>query len=146
MSDVSSIGLSVRITASNTFPNGFTVTSYADDGDNGVTENIEIADEAVGLNGDLITWSKTSKIPYTVNVIPNTEDAQNLDILLKANRATKYHRSAKDIITIVETNPTTLKTRTLREGHIKSGAISDVYGSDGRIKTKQFTFVFSDVV
>ena len=146
MTDVSAVGLSLRISASVTFPNGFTVTSFADDGDNGVSENSEIIGDAIGLNAELITWDTPKSIPYNVNVIPNTEDETNLQTLLNANRTTKNKRSVKDVVTIVETNPITGATRTFKQGKIKGGPVGYQYGGDGRIKNRQYTFIFEDVV
>lgn len=146
MPDVSAVGLSLRITADKTFPNGFIVTTFADDGDNGVSENSEIIGEAMGLNADLITWGTPKTIPYSITVIPHTDEDNNLKALLDANTTTKNHKSVKDIITIVETDPVTGKTNTYKQGRIKSGPKGYQYGSDGRIKNRQYSFTFEDVV
>lgn len=146
MPDVSAVGLNLRITADKTFPNGFTVTSFADDGDNGVSENSEIIGEAMGLNADLITWETPKFIPYAITVLPHTEDDNNLKLLLAANTTTKNHKSVKDVITLVETDPVTGATTTYKQGKIKGGPKGYQYGSDGRIKNRQYTFTFEDVV
>lgn len=146
MADVSAVGLSIRLTASITFPNGINLTSFPEDGDNGINGNTDIADNASGLNGDLITWKKVNGIEYTLNIIPNTDDEKNLDTLFQANRYSKNRKAVSDEITVVETNPITGATKTYKKGIIKSGAVGYQYGGDGRIKNKSYGFVFEDVV
>ncbi len=75
--DIAGYGLEVRLRASTTFPAGFTVTQFADDGDPLDVASIQIADKAMGLNGDLITWAIANPINMTLNVIPQSEDDNN---------------------------------------------------------------------
>lgn len=146
MQDVSSVGISLRLVASITFPNGILLTAYPEDGDIGASGDVEIAGNASGVNGDLITWKTVSGINVNVPIIPNTEDEINLDILYNANRAAKNRRPAKDIIQIVAINPVTGLTKTYKNGVIKTGLPGYQYGGDGRIKNKVYGFVFEDVV
>lgn len=74
MEDISGVGLRVTIVASNTFPSGITITQFADDADPFDVPSMQLADKAMGLNGDLITWSKASPLTPTINVIPGSED------------------------------------------------------------------------
>ena len=146
VADVSAVGLAIRLRASITFPMGISLTSFPEDGDNGISGNTDIADNASGLNGDLITWKKVNGIEYNINVIPNTVDENLMNKLMQANRTSKNRRGRRDIITITEINPTSGKTRTFKNGVLKSGPVGDQFGGDGRIKNKQYTFVFEDVV
>lgn len=146
MQEVSSTGIALRLTASVTFPNGIDLTAFPEDGDIGVTGNIDIAGNASGVNGDLIVWKTVNGVEVNVPIIPNTQDEVNLDILFDANRAAKNKRARFDVITIVATNPVTGATKTYKNGVIKNGAPGYQYGGDGRIKNKTYGFVFEDVV
>lgn len=142
--DVSGFGLSVNITASKTFPNGgFTVTQFADDGDPFDTPEITVADKAMGLNGDLIVWSKASPIEVSLNVIPGSDDDKNLAILLEANRVGKGKSSARDVITMTGIYPAG-PNLVLTAGKITVGMVGNSVASSGRMKSKKYTFAFEN--
>lgn len=143
MPDISGNGIEVTITASNTFPNGFTVTQFADDADPVDMASIQIADSAMGLNGDLITWSVASKLPMVLNLIPNGEDDRNLSVLAEQNRAGKGKVTAKDVITAVVSYADGSSV-TMTGGHISDAMFSKSVASAGRIKTKAYTFNFEN--
>ena len=146
MQDVSTIGLNIRLVASITYPLGIQLNSFPEEGENGPGDSQEIAGNASGVNGDLITWKTVSGIEYTLNLIPNTEQESLLDVLFQGNRAAKNRMPKKDIITIVETNPVTGAVKTYKNGIIKSGAVGYRYGNDGRIRNKTYGFVFEDAI
>ena len=105
MFDISGFGIQCRITASVTFPAGFTVTQFADDSDPFDIGTQTIASTAMTLNGDLTKWSEANIIPLVINVIPGSEDDLNLAILLEANRVGRGKFSARDVINVVGTYP-----------------------------------------
>lgn len=139
--DVSGFGLRLRITASRTFPAGFTVTQFADDADPFDLPSIQIADKAMGLNGDLVTWSKANPINTTVNVIPGSEDDRNLAVLLEANRVGRGKSGARDQITMTGTYPDG-RSITLSAGVITDGMPGNSVASAGRLKSKAYQFAF----
>lgn len=142
--DVSATGLTVLVRASVTFPAGFIVSAFADDADPFDIPDIEIATAAMGLNGDLITFSSPVPITPTLNVIPGSPEDQNLSILYNANRAARGRRVARDIITMIVTYPDG-STTTLSQGKLTSGNPGKSIASAGRVKTKAYTFAFQDV-
>lgn len=142
--DVSATGLTILVRASITFPSGFTVNAFADDADPFDIPDIAIATAAMGLNGDLITFSSPTPITPTLNVIPGSPEDQNLSILYNANRAARGRRVARDIITIIGTYPDG-STTTLTQGKMTSGNPGKSVASAGRIKTKAYTFAFEDI-
>ena len=75
--DISAFGIRVQIFASVTFPAGITITQFADDGDSLDVPQQQIADKAMGVNGDLITWSKANPLNLTLNIIPASDDDRN---------------------------------------------------------------------
>jgi hypothetical protein len=141
--DISGFGAQVEVKASATFPSGFTVSQFADDGDPFDIPSIQIADKAMGLNGDMITWSKANPILITISVIPNSEDDINLAILLEANRVGKGKASARDEITISAVYPNE-GTLTLSAGAITDGPPGNSVASAGRLKTKAYQFCFEN--
>lgn len=141
--DISGFGAEVQVKASETFPSGFGVTQFADDADPFDIPSLQIADKAMGLNGDLITWSKANPILITLNVVPGSEDDSNLAILLEANRVGKGKTSARDTITIVAAYPNG-GTLTLSEGKITDGMPGNSIASAGRLKSKAYQFAFEN--
>lgn len=144
MADISGFGIVVNIKASVTFPAGFQVSQFADDGDSINFDNIDIGDAAMGLNGDLITWSKPNPINVPLNVIPDGDDDKNLQVLFEANRAGKGKLPARDIITMTVVYPDG-KSKTLTNGKLTNGAPSNSVTSAGRMKSKAYTFKFENI-
>lgn len=143
MADISAFGIRVQIVASVTFPAGINVTQFADDGDSLDVPSQQIADKAMGVNGDLITWSKANPITITLNVIPNSEDDKNLQVLLEANRAGRGKRPARDVITMTAVYPDNT-SRTWTAGAITDGIPGNSLASSGRFKTKPYAFAFEN--
>lgn len=144
MQDISATGISLLIRASNTFPNGFTVTQFADDADPFDLPSLEIAATVMNLNGELISWSAPQPINPTINVIPGSEDDNNLATLFEANRAAQGKTVARDIITIVANYPDG-STVTVSNGKMVSGFPGKSVASAGRLKSKSYTFAFQDL-
>lgn len=143
MKDISGFGLVVRIVASETFPAGFTVTQFADDSDPFDMPSQQVRDKAMGINGDLIVWSKANPLMCSLSVIPKGEDDRNLSILFEANRVGKGKRGARDIITMTGVYPdgTTL---TLLQGAITDGPPAIGVASAGRLKSPTYQFAFEN--
>jgi hypothetical protein len=141
MDDISIFGLTGQVIASNTYPNGFEISAFADDGDPLDSPDLQVADTAMGPNGDAVTWSRPEMIEVVVNVMPKSQDDINLTCLEDANRVAKGKSGAKDIITIVWTYPDG-STVTGSEGKMISGPILSSGTAAGRLKTKRFVFRF----
>lgn len=139
--EISGFGLKVRLVASSTFPAGITLTQFADDADPFDLPSIQIRDKAMGLNGDLLTWSKANPILATVNVIPQSDDDKNMAILLEANRVGRGKNSARDVITLTGIYPDGT-TKTLSQGTITDGIPGNSVSSAGRLKSKPYAFAF----
>lgn len=141
MQDVSGFGLRLRLTASVTFPAGITITQFADDADPFDIPSIQVADTAMGLNGDLVSWSTANPIVPTINVIPGTDDDRNLAILLEANRVGRGKNGSRDVITLTGIYPDG-RTTTLSNGKITNGSPGNSVASAGRMKSKAYQFAF----
>lgn len=140
---LSAIGSKLHVTFSNTFPAGFDVEMFADDNDPFQMAEQQIADYAVAFNGTLLTWDKAVVLPFNISVVPGSDEDKNLTIAYNANRRTKDHVPAGDIVTIVGTLPNG-ETVDLKNGKMLVGkAIKDA-ASTGRFNSRTFNFVFAD--
>lgn len=139
--DISSSGSIITILTVPTFPQGFEVTTLPGDSDPLDFGDRQIGDYEMGANGDLIYWNTPRGIEITLNVVPGSEDDQNLGILLDVNTVGKNKASARDLITLIQTKPDGTKT-VFSNGKILSGAPASGFNAASRFKTKQYRFVF----
>ena len=144
MFDISGFASVVRLTATSTFPNGFDVTEFADDADAIEITDLTVGDTGMGLNGDLLVWSRPAVIEFAVNVIPGSQADVNCGILLEANRVAKGKRSARDVISAVA-NYSTGEIVTLSKGKIITGTVIPGIQQTGRIRTKTYRVRFENV-
>lgn len=144
MINISGFGLEARITASNTFPNGFLVTEWADDADPLDTGDVDLADTGMGLNGDLVVWARPQGIEVTLSVIPKSDSDLNLAVLADANRIAKDKPISRDVIGIVFTYPDG-QVVTMSKGIIVSAPMLSQVASAGRLKTKTYKFRFEQI-
>lgn len=141
MQDISGFGLRVVLRASVTFPQGVVLTQFADDADPFDAPAIQIADKAMGLNGDLVTWGKPNPITAVLNVIPGTDDDRNLAVLFEANRVARGKFPSGDVITLTALYPDGSQA-TYNNGKITDGIPGRPVASAGRQKTKPYSFAF----
>ena len=143
--DIAGFGLEVQIIAIPTFPTGFTLTRFADDADPFDLPAIQIADTAMTLNGDLVSWNTAVPINLTLNVIPGSDDDRNLAVLFESNRVGLGKFSTRDSITCVGTYPNQ-RSITLINGRIVNGMPGNSVSSAGRLKSKSYEFQFENRV
>jgi hypothetical protein len=142
--DIAAFGLRVQLVASQTFPSGISISQFADDADPFDSPTIQIKDKAMGLNGDLISWSKATPPTVTLNVIPGSEDDQNLSVLFEANRVGKGKIGARDVVSLTVIYPDS-STVSYTQGVITDGQPANSATSSGRLKTKAYSFAFENV-
>ena len=146
MQNISGFGLQVQLVASVTFPTvGFPITQFADDADPFDLPSLQVADGAMGLNGDLITWAKANPIKITLNVIPGSPEDILLGILLEANRPGLGKSVARDVITMTGIYPDGTFI-SLINGTITDGLPGNSVASEGRLKSKSYAFSFENKV
>jgi hypothetical protein len=143
--NISGFGAVVSIVASNTFPSGLAITQFSDDADPLAIGAIAIAESAMGLNGDLIIWSKAQPLPVVINVIPDSDDDINLGILFSANRVGKGKASAQDSITLTASYADGT-TKTFINGAPLNAEFGISIASAGRMKTKAYGFTFENII
>ncbi len=144
MQNISGFGLTAQVTASKSFPNGFTVTAFAHDQDPLESPDFETADTATGLNGDMVIWSRPGLIEITMSVIPLSPDDENLAALLEANRIGKNKVSARDVCGIVWNFPNGMIVN-CSPGAILSGQLIPAVTAEGRVNTRRYRFRFEQV-
>ena len=145
MQNISGFGLIANIRASNTFPLGIPLTQFADDADPLDLPTLQIGEAAMGLNGDLIAWSRANPIQVTLNLLPNTVDDIEMSILFEANRVGRGKIGARDVITLTLLYPSG-NFVTLSGGVIIDGSPSSSVASAGRLKSKTYTMSFESKV
>ena len=143
MQNISGFGLTVIIFASKTFPVGIYLTEFADDSDPLDLPSLQIADKAMGLNGDLIIWSKPNPINLNLAVIPGSFTDINLQILLEANRVGRGKTGARDVITLTAIYPAG-NFILLENGAITDGMPASSVASSARLKSKVYGFTFEN--
>lgn len=141
--DVTGTGLKVNIVAVPTFPLGIDITQFADDQDAINFGDQDIAETAMGLNGDLVVWGKPSAINITLSVIPGSDDAKNLAVLYDMNRIAKNKVSARDMITMTVSYPDK-DPKVYTNGKLIGGTPGDGVSSNGRLQTRQYRFAFEN--
>lgn len=145
MEDISGIGITVTLFASKTYPAGLTVSQFADDADPLDFPDVELLSEGMNVNGELVTWLTPKPLSVSLNLIPNTEDSKNMDILFDANRPAYKKIAVKDVITMVVNYPDGSK-KILNNGRPKTYAPASGITSAGRHKSRAYTFVFENKV
>jgi hypothetical protein len=143
--DISGFGTVVTLTASVTFPAGLTITQFADDNDPVAIGAVQIADSAMGLNGDLVKWAKATVLPVVLNVIPDSDDDINLQVLFDANRVAKGKFSTRDDINMTISYPDG-SIVIFTGGFCINGEFGKSVASAGRLKTKTYSFTFENKV
>lgn len=143
--DVTGTGLKVNIVAVPTFPLGIDITQFADDQDAINFGDQDIAETAMGLNGDLVVWGKPSSINITLSVIPGSDDDKNLGILFDMNRIAKNKVSARDMITMTVSYPDK-DPKTYTNGKLIGGPAGDTVSSSARLQSKQYRFAFENKI
>lgn len=144
MQNISGFGLSATIFATTTFPTGVTITEFADDADPLDTPELDLADVAMGLNGDMITWSRPQGIEVTINVIATSEDDTNLAQIFEANRIGKGKTSAQDQITAAFAYPQGGQAN-CSPGVMVTGTALPAVQSSGRYKSRAYRFKFENI-
>lgn len=141
MADISGFGTVVTLVTTDSFPSGLVITQFADDSDPVDLAAIDIADKAMGLNGDLITWAKAVSVPLVLAVIPGSIDDEALQLLAEINRPSRGKPSVGETIQANVLYPDGSNV-TLVNGRIMNAAFGKSISGSQRLKTKIYTFAF----
>jgi hypothetical protein len=144
MQNISGYGLSASLVASNSFPTGFSITEFADDADPLDSPDLDLADTAFGLNGNMVIWSRPQGLEITIAVIPNSDADVNLKALVEANRVGFKKRGARDVVDMTINYPTG-EIANLNSGAVVTGPFINRVASSGRFKTNAYRFRFENI-
>jgi hypothetical protein len=145
MQDISGYGIEWVLKASRTFPAGILLTQFADDSDPVDVPSMQIADAAMSVNGEMVSWTTAHIIELSFGMIPESDDDANLSILLENNRASINRSPARDVVTLIGYYPNGAIV-TLSPGKITDGPSITSIASSGRMKSKVYKFKFEDAV
>lgn len=143
MSYISAMGIKATIVALPSYPVGFTLSQFADDGDSINVPDMTIMQSGMGVNGDLVVWPTAVPCEIEVNLIPGTEDCKNMENLFKLNLVQKNKVASKDVLTMTINHPDG-RIDVLTNGYIVAGKPIQDYSSNGRAKTRTFRMVFEN--
>ena len=143
--DISGFGSKVALNCSITFPAGIEITQFSDDSDPLDLASIEVADKAMGVNGDLITWAKANSIGMVLNVIPGSPNDVNLQILFDNNRPSQGKIVTADVINAVVTYPDGTVS-SFGPGRLMAGMPGKSITGSGRLKTRSYVFAYQGKV
>lgn len=141
MGDISAFGSSIRLVASNTFPQGIQIDQFSDEADPFDFDQMDIAAFEMDINGNPITWALANGIPFSLNILAGSETATDMNTLFDANRASFGKRAAFDEITITVIYPDGRK-KVLSKGVLLGGTPGTGVTSEGKKKPKSYNFMF----
>lgn len=142
--DITGFGSVVTLVASTTYPTALPLTQFADDADSLDMPSIEIAQVAMGMNGNLVAWAHANAVPVNMSLIPGSADDDKMQILARANRVGTNKGSAQDIITINVVYPDG-KQVTFSGGKLTNAPFGNSIAANGRLKTKTYQFMFEKI-
>lgn len=141
--DISALGIKATIRAVPSYPVGFTLTQFADDGDSLNVPDMTIMQSGMGVNGDMVVWRTAVPCQIDINLIPDTDDCRNMENLFKLNMTQKNKVSSKDVLTLTVEHPNG-RIDVLTNGYIIGGKPVQDYSANGRAKTRTFRMVFEN--
>ena len=143
--NIAGFGTSIVLVASGTYPVGFAIEALADDSDPIEIEDIEIAEEVMGVNGQTASFSKPAIIPVSISVLPTAISQQALNILFQANLVGANKSVNDDVITLTIVYPGGHGV-VFTDGRMIGGPPASSLASAGRLKTMTYKFSFGGYV
>lgn len=141
MFDVSTTGASVTIGSTVTLPVPIPITHFADDKEPFQIDDQEITGDGMGINGDLVVYTKPVPVYCKISVVANSPDDIALYTLFKMNKATSVSH-AFDVCDMTIVIPNILKPFRYINGKIKSGPPGPTSSADGKNQSHTYGFVF----
>lgn len=145
MADISALGFSIVVKDSRLFPQGFVIKRTADDADPFDFPAQTIGAAATDANGNMVYAGEANPIEFSINVLPTTEEGENMLMLFNAHRpAAGRMRTGGDITVTVQYADG--KSTTATEVHFISGPPARSIQQPSRYKTMEFSFAAGDVL
>lgn len=141
MIDISGFGTSISVLALQSFPQGFSLTKFADDEDPLTCEIVETTGYEALYDGSFFFFDKACPIKINVSTVPGSDDDINLKILLQARKGSVSLIPLPDVTSMIITYPDGGRVA-LSGGSIVGGPLADSVQATGRKKGNTYTFVF----
>lgn len=142
MENISGFGTKVTIVAIQSFPQGFSLSKFADDKDPVAIDDIEPIGYQMLYDGGLFAFDKAVPVTVSVSVIPNTDDDINLKILLQTKKGGFRYLPIEDLVSMIISYPNG-GTAILTNGTIISGPPADSITQAGRRQSNTYKFAFA---
>jgi hypothetical protein len=148
MADISGYGTNIQLVSTTTYPNGLSITQFADDADPIDVGTIALAETGMGLNGDMVKWSKATPIKVTINVLADSQNDRDLNILANSVRVQKGSTRSCEKINMTVLYPECCESTGIqnsdeyRNGYLLEAMVGKSITSAGRFKSRSYTFVF----
>lgn len=141
MFDVSTTGASVTIKSTVTLPVPVPITHFADDKEPFQIDDQEITGHGMGINGDLVVYTKPVPVTCSVSVVANSPDDIALYTLFRMNKCTSATH-AFDIVDMSIVIPNIAKPFRYVNGKILAGPPGPTSSNDGKNQSHTYKFVF----
>jgi len=142
---IASTGIELLVQTPVTFPVGFTITEFADDGDSLTGDPLQIGDSAMNVNGKNVEWSTPTVVKKTVNLIAGSDSDKNMALLFDSNRIGPGKIITGETITWIVTYPSGDVLR-LTGGSTREYDFGLDAMQTGRIKSKMYSVDFENAV
>lgn len=140
--NISVSGLQISVLGSKVLP-VFTLTSFADDADPFDIGTVDISDQGINANGDMVVWSTPVVKEITINLIPNSEDDRNMQLVASSNLTQGRSYKVLDELQLVGSYPD--GTRVVAKGCVLKSADIGTKSAQFRRKTNQYVFAFQEI-
>lgn len=141
MIDISGFGTSISVLALQSFPEGFSLTKFADDQDPLTCEVVETTGFEALYDGSFFFFDKASIIKISVATVAGSDDDINLKILLQARKGASSIIPLPDVTSMIISYPDGGRVA-MSGGSILSGPLADSIQATGRKKGNIYTFGF----
>lgn len=143
--DVSGIGLKIKLFATVAFPWGQDLTSFPADTDPMNLDDLNIANYEFGLNGDLIVWRTAQGFLMRFSLIPGCEEDKQMQLAADIDRVAKNKVSEMNTYVAVVYNEVTGEiVNTYTNGTLVSFTPYGAVTQGGKIRTTQYSIIFAN--
>lgn len=144
MSDISVIGFAATVKESNLFPNGFTLTQFADDTAPFDEPEVTLAETGMGANGHMVVWRSPAVKTVTIALIPGSEDAKNMQVCANAGQVGLGQTATAGRVSMSVVWPSGAVVN-YSNGVVTAARLGVSAGTGGRVTTPTFTIAFESV-
>lgn len=145
MADVSALGFSIVVKDDQLFPQGFVVKRTADGSDPFDFPVQTIGAATADANGYMVYASEANPIEFTINLLPTTEEGENMQALFNAHRpaAGRARTGGKMTVTVQYSDGSSI---TATDVKFISGPPARSIQQPSRYKALEYGFAAQDII